>query len=224
MYRKLLAEVRLAERLTLPCLVLVRHVQQLETFVRQLEREAGPGTPVGDCVIALSGDRPDEERTAAMERLSRQHFPRGAIFHSRRWPAGGALDRAFAEWRGSQDYNTAWSSLTAPIVLDAFDTEDASIRRWFQMMRNCIRNAVEKELLGRTLRSRDPVLKLCEETQPWSSDFTVGVDLRVDLTESLGQLSATELEAILTEGGAGATRVARHRARKRLRKLFEISK
>lgn len=123
--------------------------------LRELGALFAPGTPAGDFWCVQDATRSDDARLAAARRLTGSLLTRRYVFHPNRW---ALLEDAFNQWRGDRDYATAWSDLATPVLfVAAGDLDDQlTIAESWQRLRNALRNGIEHELIGRTLRQQDP--------------------------------------------------------------------
>ena len=123
--------------------------------LRELGASFAPGTPAGDFWCVQDATQPDDARLDAARRLTGSLFRRRYVFHPNRW---ALLEDAFNQWRGDRDYATAWNDLATPALFVAVgDLDDQlTIAESWQLLRNALRNEIERELIGRTLGQQDP--------------------------------------------------------------------
>lgn len=160
-----------------------------------------PGLLVADLLSQeRDGGDSEEEREAAVERLTREHFRRGDIFHESRWTSqGGHLPDAFRDWRGDRHFKEAWADLATGYILDAFAATDdtTEVGDVYQRVRSAVRSAIERELLGRTLDAGDPTTKLAKEPTVSTDELLDQAFERTDLLAALATLHPDERQLLL---------------------------
>jgi hypothetical protein len=146
------------------------------------------GTLLGDLLIVLMADATDEVRQAAAARLLKQSVTQRAIFHPNRWEK---LRIPFAEYRGARSFEEAWQDLCLAHLVDACGGMPSRLplKDVFAEIRRKLRVAIEKELLGRTQDSGDPVEKLrADQGEATPDEILRLADERLDVLMALQRL------------------------------------
>lgn len=161
--------------------------------LRELGALFAPGTPAGDFWCLQDATQQDDARLEAARRLAGSLFTRRYVFHPNRW---ALLEDAFTQWRGDRGYAAAWCDLATPVLFIAAGELDdqLTIAESWQLLRNALRNGIELELIGRTLRQQDP-------TPPMPAEIFEMAEYRIeDLVMArviLDTLSESDLNLLL---------------------------
>jgi hypothetical protein len=153
------------------------------------------GSLIRDLGTLCDMGSPTGERVAAARRLVRGVFSCGHIFHPDRW---AQLQHAFVAWRGERSFNTAWADLVIAELFIAVRelSIETPILELYVCCRRRLRVAIERDLIGRTLDSGDPVAKL-QIDPPMPEEILELAELRVDALVALAKLPPEDAVVIL---------------------------
>jgi hypothetical protein len=167
-----------------------------------------PGSFVGDVLLMLDPDSPDDVRYQALRRLATKHLTLRYVYRSspgllRRWSRVRPAFEAYCREHGLS-YPRAWEQLVAPVICDL--VLSTAINLTFGELRPYLarelRKEVERELLGRTIDQidqSDPVVRVVvAEAGP---DGLADVRLEIWLAlQKLGPLDRDLLIAVFVHG------------------------
>ncbi len=176
----------------------------VESALKRLEEAFAPGTFFGD-VFIVAGRRPGH-KGAAMDRLARAYFTKGALFHPARWRL---LERPYQDYRevyGADPWHHLVVSALAMVCPSIAD--DQPLDGLYQWLRNEARKDIERALLdGETLDQRQGrqgrvVLWLPDTPEVVAKEAEVAaelaqmVDLRLEVQDILSKLSPGDRQIV----------------------------
>jgi hypothetical protein len=158
-----------------------------------------PGTFVGDVLLLLDPDSPDDVRYQALRRLATKHLTLRYVYRSspgllRRWSRVRPAFEAYCREHGLS-YTQGWEQLTVPIICDLALRLPGNVTfgelRWY--LARELRKEVERELVGRTVDQHDP-FDLAMATDDIPADL---VDVRLEAWLALQRLDQEDRDLLV---------------------------
>ena len=179
--------------------------------------------------VLLKGEASESDKVAALRILAKKYFLRGRVFHPARWYK---LAPHFARFchEAEQSPSEAWESLTIAGLVMALEElrPGMAARDVYPLLRRAVRSSIERALCdGQTLDRKglrteplDAEGEGVAALELWGETTLDAVLELVAVAQTMARLTPREQEALLREGGDGATRVARCKAKKKLARIF----